>query len=69
MALMALQASLKKKWLTNTSIGSATYPKLSRMLKKAKIDQNFVQIGPILKKLWQKQHSAQCQVKTPLNVG
>ena len=66
---MALQDSLKKKWLNNTSVGSVTYPKLSIILIIPKIDQNFIQIGQILEKLWLKQYSTQCQVKTPLNVG
>ena len=69
MALMALQASLKKKWLKNTFVGSATYPNGSKMLKIPKINQNFIQIGPTLEKLRLKQDFAQCQVKTPLNVG
>ena len=58
MALMALQASLKKKSLKTTSFGSETCPNLSRMLKIPKIDQNFIQIGSILEKLCQKQTSA-----------
>ena len=68
MALMALQAFLKPKWLNNTFVSYETYPNDSKILRIPKIDQTFVQIGPILEKLWPPQFSAQCLLETPPNL-
>ena len=40
------------KMVENIFFGSETYPNGSKILRISKIDQNFIQIDPILKNLW-----------------